>query len=139
MRVHRSPRAQPAHRQPPPQEAGRRPRPPRSCPMTTQQTDTDGLREQVRARYAAAATKVTAGTGDCGCGQPADCGCDSGCCGAATAEEPGFGAELYAALDRDALPDSAVLASLGCGNPTAVAELHQGETVLDLGSGGGID
>jgi arsenite methyltransferase len=107
--------------------------------MTTPQTDQDTLREQVRARYAAAATKVT-GAGDCGCGQPADCGCDSGCCGgAATAEEPGFGAELYAALDRDQLPDSAVLASLGCGNPTAVAELHEGETVLDLGSGGGID
>jgi len=108
--------------------------------MTTQHHDSDALREQVRARYAAAATKLTAGAGDCGCGQPADCGCDSGCCGgAATAEEPGFGAELYAALDRDQLPDSAVLASLGCGNPTAVAELHQGETVLDLGSGGGID
>jgi arsenite methyltransferase len=107
--------------------------------MTTPQTDQETLREQVRARYAAAATKVT-GAGDCGCGQPADCGCDSGCCGgAATAEEPGFGAELYAALDRDQLPDSAVLASLGCGNPTAVAELHEGETVLDLGSGGGID
>jgi arsenite methyltransferase len=108
--------------------------------MTTQHTDPDALREQVRARYAAAAVKVTAGAGDCGCGQPADCGCDSGCCGtAATAEEPGFGAELYAALDRDQLPDTAVLASLGCGNPTAVAELHGGETVLDLGSGGGID
>jgi arsenite methyltransferase len=108
--------------------------------MTTSQTDQDTLREQVRARYAAAATKVTAGAGDCGCGQPADCGCDSGCCGtAATAEEPGFGAELYAALDRDQLPDTALLASLGCGNPTAVAELHEGETVLDLGSGGGID
>jgi SAM-dependent methyltransferase len=108
--------------------------------MTISQTDQDTLREQVRARYAAAATKVTAGAGDCGCGQPADCGCDSGCCGgAATAEEPGFGAELYAALDRDQLPDSAVLASLGCGNPTAVAELGEGETVLDLGSGGGID
>jgi arsenite methyltransferase len=107
--------------------------------MTTQHTDQDALREQVRARYAAAATKVTAGAGDCGCGQPADCGCDSDCCGAATAEEPGFGAELYAALDRDQLPDTALLASLGCGNPTAVAELAEGETVLDLGSGGGID
>jgi len=105
--------------------------------MSTQHTDQDALREQVRARYAAAATKVTGG--DCGCGQPADCGCDSGCCSAATAEEPGFGAELYAALDRNQLPDTALLASLGCGNPTAVAELHQGETVLDLGSGGGID
>jgi arsenite methyltransferase len=107
--------------------------------MSTQHTDQDALREQVRARYAAAATKVTAGAGDCGCGQPADCGCDGGCCGTATAEEPGFGAALYAALDRDRLPDTAVLASLGCGNPTAVAELHEGETVLDLGSGGGID
>jgi len=105
--------------------------------MTTSQTDQDALREQVRARYAAAAAKLT--SGDCGCGQPAACGCDSGCCGAATAEEPGFGAELYAALDRDQLPDTALLASLGCGNPTAVAELHEGETVLDLGSGGGID
>ena len=105
--------------------------------MTQQQhTNQDALREQVRARYAAAATKVT--SGDCGCGQPADCGCGDGCCGAATAEEPGFGAELYA-LDREQLPDTALLASLGCGNPTAVAELHEGETVLDLGSGGGID
>jgi arsenite methyltransferase len=107
--------------------------------MTTSQTDQDTLREQVRARYAAAATKITGGQGGCGCGQPADCGCDSGCCGPATAEEPGFGAEQYAELDRGQLPDAAVLASLGCGNPTAVAELHQGETVLDLGSGGGID
>ena len=107
--------------------------------MTHQHTDQDALREQVRARYAAAATKVTSGQGGCGCGQPGDCGCGDGCCGAATAEEPGFGAELYAALDRDRLPDSALLASLGCGNPTAVAELHQGEKVLDLGSGGGID
>ena len=104
------------------------------------QADQDAVREQVRARYAAAATKVTSGQGGCGCGQPADCGCGDGCCGtAATAEEPGFGAELYAALDRDQLPDTALLASLGCGNPTAVADLHQGETVLDLGSGGGID
>jgi len=107
--------------------------------MTTQQTNQDTLREQVRARYAAAATKVSSGQGGCGCGQPADCGCDNGCCGAATAEEPGFGPELYAALDRDQLPDTALLASLGCGNPAAVADLHEGETVLDLGSGGGID
>jgi SAM-dependent methyltransferase len=108
--------------------------------MTTQHTDQDTIREQVQARYAAAAIKVTSGPGDCGCGQPADCGCESGCCsGAASAEEPGFGAELYATLDRDQLPDTALLASLGCGNPTAVTELHEGETVLDLGSGGGID
>jgi arsenite methyltransferase len=108
--------------------------------MTTPQTDQDALREQVRARYAAAATQVTTGQGGCGCGQPAYCGCDDSCCGTvATAEEPGFGAELYATLDRDQLPDTALLASLGCGNPTAVAELREGETVLDLGSGGGID
>ena len=50
-----------------------------------------------------------------------------------------FGAALYGDADREALPDAASLASLGCGNPTAVAELHHGETVLDLGSGGGID
>jgi arsenite methyltransferase len=51
----------------------------------------------------------------------------------------GFGAELYAKEDRESLPASAIAASLGCGNPLAVAELHEGETVLDLGSGGGID
>jgi arsenite methyltransferase len=98
------------------------------------------LREQVRARYAELAERATTGTaaGDCGCGQPADCGCGDGCCGPA-AEEPGIGAGLYAEAERTALPDAAVLASLGCGNPTAVAELREGETVLDLGSGGGID
>ena len=50
-----------------------------------------------------------------------------------------FGSGLYGSEDRDAIPDAASLASLGCGNPTAVADLHAGETVLDLGSGGGID
>jgi arsenite methyltransferase len=107
----------------------------------TQQLDTDTVRDQVRARYAAAATQVGSGQAGCGCGQPADCGCDSSCCGgaAATTDQPGIGAGLYAATDRAALPDMAVLASLGCGNPTAVAELREGETVLDLGSGGGID
>jgi arsenite methyltransferase len=107
--------------------------------MTTRQTEPDALREQVRSRYAAAAARVAGGQDGCGCGLPAGCGCDSGCCGATAFEEPGFGAELYAELDRDQLPDTAVLASLGCGTPTALAELHEGETVLDLGSGGGID
>jgi hypothetical protein len=79
--------------------------------MTTRQTDRDTLREQVRARYAAAA-RVAGGQDGCGCGQPADCGCDSGCCGgAASAEEPGFGARLYAAADRDTLPGAAASAS----------------------------
>jgi arsenite methyltransferase len=107
--------------------------------MTTRQTDTDTLREQVRSRYAAAALQVSSGQGNCGCGQPADCGCDSGCCDTVQDEQPGIGAGLYAATDRESLPDTALLASLGCGNPTAVADLRQGETVLDLGSGGGID
>jgi len=103
------------------------------------------LREEVRARYAALAQQVTTGQtapGLCGCGQPDDCGCGSGRCGGAarlTEEEPGLGAKLYSDHERGELPDAAVLASLGCGNPTAVAELREGETVLDLGSGGGID
>jgi len=50
-----------------------------------------------------------------------------------------YGSQLYTALERDELPGAAVMASLGCGNPIAVAELHEGERVLDLGSGGGID
>jgi arsenite methyltransferase len=107
--------------------------------MTTHER-ADDVREQVRARYADAALRVTGDqAGGCGCGQPADCGCDGGCCGAATAAEPGFGAGLYARVETDTLPDTALLASLGCGNPTAVAALGPGEVVLDLGSGGGID
>jgi arsenite methyltransferase len=89
------------------------------------------LREDVRRRYAEAATTVTAGAGAaCDCCHP----------GATCAEEGhAFGPELYEALSEEGLPESAVLASLGCGNPTAVADLRPGETVLDLGSGGGID
>jgi arsenite methyltransferase len=82
---------------------------------------TTPIHEEVRERYAAAALQAGTGTG--------------ACCG----PEEGIGAGLYSALERDALPDAAVLASLGCGNPTAVADLHPGERVLDLGSGGGID
>jgi SAM-dependent methyltransferase len=99
---------------------------------------TDDLRERVRVRYAAAATQARAtGAGCCGDG----CGTgDAGCCTAdATAADESFGAQLYDERDRAALPESAVLASLGCGNPVAVADLHPGERVLDLGSGGGID
>jgi arsenite methyltransferase len=93
------------------------------------------LREQVRARYAGLAELAASGA-RCGCGQPVDCGCGADCC---TTVQDESGAAFYTADDRDALPETAVLASLGCGNPTAVAELRQGETVLDLGSGGGID
>ena len=91
------------------------------------------IREEVRARYAAAALSVgSSGSSPC-CG-----GADGGgCCGPNAGE--GLGAALYDASERDALPDSAVLASLGCGNPVVVAELNEGESVLDLGSGGGID
>jgi arsenite methyltransferase len=93
------------------------------------------VRDAVRDRYADAARMVSdqgipaEGSGEC-CG-----GSGGSCCGAQTI----FGPELYGAIDRSSVPDTAVLASLGCGNPTAVAELREGETVLDLGSGGGID
>jgi ubiquinone/menaquinone biosynthesis C-methylase UbiE len=91
--------------------------------MSEQSTD---LRETVRQRYAAAAVKVTEG--------------GTACCGPQPVEvDENFGSTLYAADERDALPAEAVAASLGCGNPTAVAELREGERVLDLGSGGGID
>jgi SAM-dependent methyltransferase len=93
-------------------------------------------REQVRGRYAAAALKVLDREQSSGCN---DGCCDDGCCGTAAEAEAGFGAELYSADQREELPDAAVLASLGCGNPVMVADLHAGETVLDLGSGGGID
>jgi arsenite methyltransferase len=96
------------------------------------------LRERVRARYAELAELAATGA-TCGCGQPVDCGCGADCCTSVDENQPGVAAELYPADDRAALPETAVLASLGCGNPTAVAELRQGETVLDLGSGGGID
>jgi len=97
--------------------------------MTT--TSGDELREEVRRRYAESALAVSLG-GDCGCGSGA-------CCGDAESDVASFGEALYDADQRAALPDNAALASLGCGNPTAVAELREGETVLDLGSGGGID
>ena len=90
-------------------------------------TTADELREQVRRRYAESALAVQSGQ---------SCGCGSGSC---CDDEAGFGRALYGGDEQSELPDAAVLASLGCGNPTAVAELREGETVLDLGSGGGID
>jgi arsenite methyltransferase len=96
------------------------------------------LREQVRSRYAQAARAVLEpGTGQTCC-EPAA----GSCCGTGPpALETGdwFGGSLYADGETDGLPQAAVLASLGCGNPLAVAELRDGERVLDLGSGGGID
>jgi SAM-dependent methyltransferase len=87
------------------------------------------IREEVRARYAATARAVTEGSA-------AACGGGGGCCG--TAADP-ISSNLYDAAQQAELPETAVLASLGCGNPTALAELKPGEVVLDLGSGGGID
>ena len=92
---------------------------------------TPDIRETVRERYAAAALRVADPAPSRGC----DCGCEP-------ASNPGdgvFGATLYGGADLDAATATAVQASLGCGVPTAVAELREGETVLDLGSGAGGD
>ncbi|MGH3098985.1 MAG: arsenite methyltransferase [Streptosporangiales bacterium] len=94
----------------------------------------EDLRETVRRRYATAATRVVSGGGEASC-----CSGSDSCCGESVQVDESFGAALYSAEDRGALPAEAVAASLGCGNPTAVAELRAGERVLDLGSGGGID
>ncbi len=91
--------------------------------------DQERLVEEVRARYARAALAVSAGG-------PAISDASASCC---DGETDRFGAQLYDPEDRQALPEAAVLASLGCGNPIAIAELREGERVLDLGSGGGID
>ena len=98
------------------------------------------VREEVRKRYAEAAISVTEGTKDAAAFEGASC-CEpgssgTGCCGGGTEV---FGATLYKNLDTSEVPDAAMLASLGCGNPIAVADLNEGDTVLDLGSGGGID
>jgi arsenite methyltransferase len=85
------------------------------------------IKEEVRKRYADAARAVD-GESKASC-------CGDSCC----ADSGSFGTALYEAEEQAGLPEAARLASLGCGNPTAVAELREGETVLDLGSGGGID
>jgi arsenite methyltransferase len=97
--------------------------------------ETIEIREAVRERYASAAKEASTGAAS-SCGDLCGCGPDL------AATEQGFkdfGASLYSGEERDELPGAAELASLGCGNPTAVADLNDGETVLDLGSGGGID
>ncbi|HVF09014.1 MAG TPA: arsenite methyltransferase [Actinomycetota bacterium] len=91
------------------------------------------LRNRVRERYAAAAKAVATGRA------ADDDGADMTECLDGCAPEEGLGLSLYDATTREGLPEEAVLASLGCGNPTVIAELREGETVLDLGSGGGID
>ncbi|MBI5282858.1 MAG: arsenite methyltransferase [Candidatus Solibacter usitatus] len=93
---------------------------------------TETIKETVREKYGAAAMRVVKGEGSACCGATASI---SACC---NSQDP-ITSNLYDELQKSELPDSAVLASLGCGNPTALAELKAGETVLDLGSGGGID
>ncbi len=111
------------------------------------------IKEQVRARYANAARQVAANTAvDCGCGpscctpatsvaevRAATACCDDTCCGDTATAGPAFGSVSYDAASLASLPTNAVAASLGCGNPTALIDLQPGQTVLDLGSGGGID
>ena len=102
-------------------------------------TDAD-IRETVRERYAAAARAAAESQG-CGCG-PASA--SSSCCGAETlpadaSGEQVFGEAMYDRGEVQGVPQAAVQASLGCGVPTAVADLHEGETVLDLGAGAGAD
>jgi SAM-dependent methyltransferase len=103
-----------------------------SCGCSAGRAEADGIREAVRARYAAAATSVRSG-------EQASRSCCTPEAVLTDEEARVFGAELYDEAARSELPDTATMASLGCGNPTAVAELGAGETVLDLGSGGGID
>src|SRR5215469_9393683 len=88
---------------------------------------TQDIKEVVREKYGEAALRVTAG--------------GSSCCGASSATGCGdpITSNLYDERQADEIPEEALLASLGCGNPTALAKLNPGETVLDLGSGGGVD
>src|SRR5438105_9917638 len=86
----------------------------------------DEIKQTVKQKYGQAALRVAGGARG-SCSGTGSCGCDP------------VSSNLYDAVETGALPEGAVLASLGCGNPTALAELHEGEVVLDLGSGGGID
>ena len=103
---------------------------------TEQPTTLDEIRQIVRERYGHVAQHVASGAPNASC-----CGTgeSSGCCGSANEAWDPITANLYDAGETAGLPAEALLASLGCGNPTALAQLQEGETVLDLGSGGGID
>ena len=98
-------------------------------------TTLDEIRETVRARYGEAAKRASEGAASC-CGPATG---SSGCCGSTSETWDPITADLYDAGQTAGIPAEALLASLGCGNPTALADLNPGETVLDLGSGGGID
>ena len=98
------------------------------CGPDPRVSTTGDLRDTIKATYAAAARRGAGEARSASAGASCGCGCD----------DP-VTANLYAQAETDALPAGAVAASLGCGNPTALAELRNGETVLDLGSGGGID
>src|SRR5512147_970941 len=101
-------------------------------------TTLETIRATVRERYGAAAQRVAEGaTVGASCCGPAEG--SSGCCGSTSVSWDPITSDLYDAGETAGLPAEALLASLGCGNPTALAELHEGEVVLDLGSGGGID
>lgn len=101
----------------------------------------EDVRELVRQKYGEAALRVLSGKGGTCCGGDGDVCCgetktEEGCC--THADDP-ITSNLYSATEAAEIPEAAILASLGCGNPTALAQLMAGETVLDLGSGGGID
>jgi arsenite methyltransferase len=102
-------------------------------PMTT----SSELKATVQEKYGAAARAAASGASATCCG-PVTGDEGGGCCGTNASGDP-ITSDLYSALETDELPSGAVLASLGCGNPTALAELKEGDIVLDLGSGGGID
>jgi arsenite methyltransferase len=104
---------------------------------TDPRQDIDALRNTVQERYGDAARRVIQGQGGASCCGPATG--SSGCCGATTESWDPITANLYDAGEAAGVPAAALLASLGCGNPTALADLREGEVVLDLGSGGGID